>query len=127
MLFMLVEGNIERKPQPQTVQACALIERERAARAKLAELFSGPFNDDLRWWLIRTINSSSGPAQAFLKETVKTRNDLRLRCMLLPMLLKAGFEWAGKFAGKTCEETSSIQSHMYENRINRLINLGEAI
>ncbi len=126
MLFLLIEGNIERQPQPQTSQAFALVERERAARTRLRELLNGDLDDALRWWLIRTINAAIGPAQVFLKETVKNRRDLRLQCMLLPLLLKTGFEWAGRFGGQTGEEVVSMQSHMYASRIGRLIELTES-
>ncbi len=125
MLFLLVEGSIERQPQPQTKQAGELVEREKAVRMRLKELLSGDMSDELRWWLIRTINSATGPAQAFLKETVKNRRDLRLQCMLLPMLLKTGFEWAEKFGTQATEEIESMQSHMYASRVSRLIELVE--
>lgn len=125
MLFLLIEGVIERQPQPQTQQFCELIEREKSARVCLKQLIEAPLNDPLRWWLIRTINSATGSAQAFLKETVKKRHDIRLQCMLLPMLLKIGFEWAEKFGDNNREATESMQSHQFASRISRLIELIE--
>lgn len=123
MLFLLVEGSIERHPEPLTSRVKELVRREKAARHKLSELLSGEMNDELRWWLIRTINSSSGTAQAFLELIARNRKDDRLQCMLLPRLLKIGFEWAEKFGGQTLEETESMQSHMFANRLCRLIEL----
>lgn len=125
MLYLLIEGAIERQPQPKTKRAFELIEREKAARTRIRELLSGELNDPLRWWLIRTINGTSGSAQVFLKETVRNRRDLRLQCMLLPILLKTGFEWAEKFADNEGEAIESMQSHQYASRISRLIELIE--
>ncbi len=123
MLFLLIEGNIERYPQPQTSQAVKLVARERSAREKLTDLLSREMNDELRWWLIRTINSASGPARSFLSASTRNRQDLRLQCMLLPRLLKTGFEWATKFSSASHEEAESMQSHLYASRITEMIEL----
>ena len=123
MLFLLIEGNIERYPQPQTSQATELVARESSAREKLIELLNKEMNDELRWWLIRTINGASGPARKFLRETTRNRNDLRLQCMLLPRLLKTGFEWATKFGAAGQDEIESMQSHLYASRLTEMIEL----
>ncbi|HNX75866.1 MAG TPA: hypothetical protein PLM07_02905 [Candidatus Rifleibacterium sp.] len=125
MLLLLIEGSVERQPQPQTRQAAELVERERAARERLKMLLQGEMSDVLRWWLIRTINCTVGAARSFIRDTVKSRRDLRLQCMLLPMLLKTGFEWAGRCDRATDETGESMQSHMYAHRLNSLIELIE--
>lgn len=123
MLFLLIEGNVERYPRPQTSQAIELVARERSAREKLADLLSREMNDELRWWLIRTINSACGPAREFLRETTRNRHDLRLQCMLLPRLLKTGFEWATKFGTASQDEIESMQSHLYASRLTEMLEL----
>lgn len=123
MLFLLIEGNIERYPQPQTSQAAKLVAREHSAREKLTDLLSRDMNDELRWWLIRTINSASGPARNFLNASTRNRQDLRLQCMLLPRLLKTGFEWAAKFGGASQDEIESMQSHLYASRLTEMLEL----
>ena len=125
MLLLLIEGSVERQPQPQTSQAAELVKRERAARQRLTMLLHGEMSDALRWWLIRTINCTVGAARSFIRETVKSRRDVRLQCMLLPMLLKTGFEWAGRCDRLTGDTGESMQSHMYANRINSLTELIE--
>jgi hypothetical protein len=126
MLFLLIEGSIERYPEPQTSRAKELVLREKAAKHKLSELLGCEMSDEIRWWLIRTINSSSGPAQTFLELIAKNRKDERLQCMLLPRLLKTGFEWAEKFGGQPLEDVESMQSHMLASRLCRLIELTES-
>jgi len=123
MLFLLIEGNIERYPQPHTSQATGLVARERSAREKLTELLNQEMNDELRWWLIRTVNGASGPARRFLCASMRNRNDLRLQCMLLPRLLKTGFEWAAKFGGANHDEIESMQSHLYASRLTEMLEL----
>ena len=123
MLFLLIEGNIERYPRPQTSQAAKLVARERSAREKLVDLLNQEMNDELRWWVIRTINSASGPARKFLCASTRNRQDLRLQCMLLPRLLKTGFEWATKFGTAGQEEIESMQSHLYASRLTEMLEL----
>ncbi len=123
MLFLLIEGNVERYPQPHTSDAEQLVAREMAARQKLAALLNQEMNDELRWWVIRTINSASGPARRFLSATTRNRQDLRLQCMLLPRLLKTGFEWATKFGKASQDEIESMQSHLYASRLTEMLEL----
>ncbi len=125
MLLLLIEGKADRRMPPQTKQAAELFERETAVRDRLKSLLDGELSDILRWWLIRSVNSAVGASQIFLRDTVKNRRDLRLQCMLMPILLKTGFEWASRSEGQTADFTESMQSHMYANRIARLAELIE--
>ncbi|EKD80979.1 MAG: hypothetical protein ACD_39C02062G0004, partial [uncultured bacterium] len=80
LLCLLLEGDIERHPQPFAPTVQELVEREKAARKQLAELLSGPWSDEVRWWLIRSIACAAAPARSFLKGRLLENRDERLAC-----------------------------------------------
>jgi len=91
LLSLLLEGNIERYPQPSTTIVSELVEREKAARTQLSLLLTENWTDEIRWWLVRALACSTAAARNFLKNQIPEKHDERLTCMTLPILLKTGF------------------------------------
>lgn len=124
LLAMLLDGDPERFPQAATEKIRALIERETAARTQLEKLLRMPWNDQVRWWLVKSVTNLSPAARNFIQQTAKGRKDLRLNAMILIMLLKNGLEWAARYpAGLDKTVAELFFSQTYHDRIVNLVKL----
>ncbi len=124
LLAMLLDGDSERFPQATTEKIRILIDRETAARAQLEKLLSLPWNDQIRWWLVKSVANLSSAARNFIQQTAKGRKDLRLNAMIFIMLMKNGLEWAARYPSgldKTVAELFFSQN--YHDRIINLVRL----
>ena len=123
LLFMLVEGEIERRPRPYTMAVSELIGRESAARERIRLLLSGELTDPVRWWIVKTLNGATGSPGDFLKDTLSGRHDIRLQCMFLTLFIKSGFEWADNFADNSASALDSLRFHQLASCTGRFLEL----
>ena len=122
MLSLMLEGDIERYPQPVSATAQELVNREMAARAQLTELLSGTWSDEVRWWLIRSIACAAAPARSFLKGRLLDNRDERLACMTFPALLKAGFSLLKSHDSHDHPKADQLQK-LYSGQLTRLTGI----
>ncbi len=122
LLSLLLEGDVKRYPQPSSPGTSELVEREKAARTKLSELLTGGLTDAIRWWLIRAIACAPAPARSFLKSRLPDRQDERLACMTLPVLLKAGFVLVKSKITQDHPRLDQIQ-RLYSGQLTRLTEI----
>lgn len=122
LLCLLLEGDIERHPQPFTPTVKELVEREKAARAQLAALLADGWSDEVRWWLIRSLTSSAAPARSFLRSCLPANHDKRMVCMAFPILLKAGFALLKSHSDQSDPKSGQAQK-LYSGQLNRLTGI----
>jgi len=124
LLAMLLDGDADRFQQATSEKLKLLIDRENTARTQLEKLLKHPWNDEIRWWLVKSVTNLAPAARSFIQQTASTRKDLRLNAMVLIMLLKTGLEWSAVYPSdisKTVAEFFFAQN--YNDRIMNLIKL----
>jgi len=124
LLTMLLDGDIERYPSATSAPIKRLVDRENAARAQIAALLDMPWNDMIRWWLVKSTNNLPAAGRTFIKNTIKTRKDCRLEGMALVMLLRFGLEWAAKHPQRIEKTVADFfYTREYSSRIESLVGL----
>lgn len=124
LLTMLLDGDIERYPSATSAPIKRLVDRESAARARIAELLDMPWNDAIRWWLVKSTNNLPAAARKFIRNTIKSRKDCRMEGMALVMLLRFGLEWAAKHPQRIEKTVADFfYTREYSNRIESLVGL----
>lgn len=124
LLTMLLDGDIERYPSATSAPIKRLVDRENAARNQIAALLDMPWNDMIRWWLVKSTNNLPKAGRTFIRNIIKTRKDSRLEGMALVMLLRYGLEWAAKHP-RRIEKTVAdfFYTREYSSRIESLVGL----
>ncbi|HAE40087.1 MAG TPA: hypothetical protein DCG57_15870 [Candidatus Riflebacteria bacterium] len=122
LLSLMLEGDIERYPQPVAATTQELVNREMAARKQLTALLSGTWSDEVRWWLIRSIACAAAPARSFLRGQLLENRDERLACMTFPALLKAGFSLLKSRDSQEDPKSGQLQK-LYSGQLTRLTGI----
>lgn len=124
LLAMLLDGDAQRFQQTTSERLKLLIERENVARIQLEKLLNKPWDDEIRWWLAKSIHNLSPAARSFIQQTAGERKDMRLNATVLIMLLKTGLELVSVYpsdVNKTVAEFFFAQT--YHDRIINLTKL----
>lgn len=124
LLTMLLNGYCEFYPDATSQSIKLLVDRENAARAQIVTLLNQPWDDMIRWWLVKSANSLPDASRLFVKNSIRNKADARLSAMTLPMLLRYGLEWSSRYRSSRDKVTAeAVCCKEYLNKIGVLLSL----